>query len=102
MGDGHKHYVRMDVNNIIIKRFSTAFEDPFETDVCVATDAGRHYNEPVTNERGQYIAKWIDDAEVARTQSELDTEWDARPPDQPSQESRLASAEAAILSLMGL
>lgn len=101
--DGYKHYIRLDANNIIVMRYSSAFvEQPLETDICINENGGRHYNDPVSNERGQHIYKWVDGAEVPRTQTELDAEWDARPPEPPSQESRLSSAEAAILSLMGL
>jgi hypothetical protein len=100
--DGYSHYIRLDANNIIIYRFSDAFETPLQTDICVATDADRHYNDPYTNERGQFIFKWENGSMVSRTQSELDVEWNNRPPQPPSTEDRLAAAESALLSIMGL
>lgn len=99
--EGYRHYIRTDANNIIIKRFSSAFEQPLETDICVNENGGRHYNDSVTNERGQYIAKWENGEEVARTQAELDTEWNTRPiPPDPDEE--LATAIQAATTLDGL
>lgn len=103
--DGNNHYIRTDTNGIVILAFSDAFPEiatPEPTDICVATDAGRHYNPQLTNERGQYLYKWDGTQMVERSQSELDTEWSARPAPPPSENDRLASLEAALLSLMGL
>lgn len=99
--DGYKHYIRVDINNFIILRYSSAFIEPQVGDICVNENGGRHYNEPVTNERGQYIAKWINGAEVARTQTELDIEWNARPIP-PDPDAELATAIQAATTLDGL
>lgn len=103
--DGYKHYIRLNEDNFIILRFSSAFPEtaiPQVGDICVNEDGDRHYNEPVTNGRGQYIAKWVNGAEVARTEQEVDAEWNARPPEPPSLEERLRAIEDAQLASMGL
>jgi hypothetical protein len=81
--DGYKHYIRLDESDLIVKRLSTAFEQPIETDICVNENASRHYNDTVTNERGQYIAKWIDGVEVERSDQELVDEWNQNLLDNP-------------------
>jgi hypothetical protein len=83
--NGYKHYIRTNESNVIIKRFSSAFEDPEEGDICVNENGGRHYNDPVTNERGQCNRQWIGGNEFPRPQVDLDAEWNARPPDPPSE-----------------
>jgi hypothetical protein len=69
--DGYKHYIRVDANNIVIHAFSDAFEQPQDGDICVATDAGRHYNPQLTNEQGRYIYKYVDGQMVERSIDEL-------------------------------
>lgn len=83
--DGYKHYIRINSSNVIIHRFSSAFEEPQPGDICVNENGGRHYNEPIVNERGQYDRKWLDDEELPRSQEELDMEWLERPPDPPTE-----------------
>lgn len=39
-----KHYIRVDENGLIIKSFTTAFEQPLDGDICVNEDGGRHFN----------------------------------------------------------
>ncbi|UKS27206.1 hypothetical protein LOZ80_38100 [Paenibacillus sp. HWE-109] len=100
--DGYKHYIRIDTNNIVTHGFSDAFEQPQQGDVQLDGEFGRHFQTPLTTGRGQYKYKLIDGIITERTQTELDAEWAARPPAEPSTESRLAAAEAALLALMGL
>lgn len=84
--DGYKHYIRLKENDvIIIKRFSSAFEEPQEGDICVNEDGGRHFNDPITNERGQYDRQWISGQEILRSREVLDAEWLERPPEPPSE-----------------
>lgn len=85
---GYKHYIRVQ-NGIITHRFSDAFEQPQEGDICVATNAERHYNEPVKNERGQYNRQWIGGNEFPRSQEELDAEWANRPPQPPTVDDKI-------------
>lgn len=98
--DGYKHYIRVDANNIVIHAFSDAFEQPQDGDILVESDAGRHYNLQLMNERGQYIYKVVNGQMVARTQTELDTEWAARPTPPPSQDDRIKALEDALLQMM--
>lgn len=50
----NKHYIRTE-NNIVIKGFSDAFEKPLDTDICINTKGGRHFeingciNPPLVN-----------------------------------------------------
>jgi len=97
---GYRHYIRLNEDGLIIKRFSDAFDNPQEGDICVKDDADRHYNDPVMSVRGQYISKWVNGEEVLRTQGELDAEWVARPPSPPTLQERLEAAEQALLALM--
>ena len=38
----NKHYIRVE-NGYVIKGFSTAFESPLETDICINEKGGRHF-----------------------------------------------------------
>lgn len=38
-----KHYIRLNPKNQIIKGFSTDFESPLETDICINEDGQRHF-----------------------------------------------------------
>lgn len=97
--DGYKHYIRVENGNVT-KGFSDAFEQTLETDILYAEDTGRHFQIQMTNERGQYIYKWENEM-VERTQTELDTEWDARPiPPDPDVE--LAEAIEAATTIAEL
>lgn len=89
--NGYKHYIRTDAAGVIIHRFSNAFEEPLPSDICVNEDGGRHYNDPVTNERGQFFARWDETQEVARSQTELDAEY-AAIPKPPDPDAELAAA----------
>jgi len=98
--EGYKHYVRLNEQGSIIKRFSDAFEQPQTGDICIAENAGRHYNDSVFNERLQYTFKWDGTAEVLRSQAELDAEWSARPPEPPSIADKVAHLQAESVDNM--
>jgi hypothetical protein len=102
--DGYKHYIRIDINNIIIHGFSDAFEQPITNDIQLTGDFGRHFQIQLISPqpRSQFIYKLINGSMVARTQEELDVEWNSRPTPPPTQEDRLKATEDAILALMGL
>ena len=40
----HKHYIRLNNKNHIIKGFSTAFEQPIGNDILIEETKERHYN----------------------------------------------------------
>jgi hypothetical protein len=86
---GYKHYIRTNEAGMIIYGFSSAFEQPLETDYLYAEEAPRHFHEsfaePLTNERGQYRFKVIDAEFIARSQEELDAEWQQQPPSPPTE-----------------
>jgi hypothetical protein len=41
----YKNYIRINSNNDVIKTFSTAFEQPEPTDICVNENGTRHFND---------------------------------------------------------
>jgi len=98
--EGYKHYIRINEQGIIVKRFSDAFEQPRSSDICVAENAGRHYNAPVHNERGQFAFKWNGTGEEARSQAELDFEWGVRPPVPPSIADKVAHLQTESVDTM--
>ncbi|WP_163854653.1 hypothetical protein [Paenibacillus elgii] len=102
--DGYKHYVRIDAAGLIIHGFSTAFETPEPTDICIDENAGRHFTLDLRNDRGQFRYRYEKGAIAERNQSELDAEWEARPlvPPTPDQlrERRIADLEKALASVI--
>lgn len=69
--DGNNHYIKIDVNNIVITAFSDDFQASTPTDILIESNAGRHYNPQLTNEKGQYIYKYINSQMLLRTDVEL-------------------------------
>lgn len=105
--DGYKHYIRTNEAGIIVLGFSSAFPEiaePQEDDIIIMENGPRHFHEvfpePLLNGYNQYQFKWDGTQIVERTQSELDDEWEARPPQPPSLEQRLEAAEQAMLAMM--
>lgn len=96
--DGYKQFIRPDVNSIVVKGFTDAFEQPLTGDLQLTGQDGRHFQMQLTNVRGQYLYKVVSGQMVQRTQTELDTEWAARtiPPD-PDAELTLAITNAVTL-----
>lgn len=66
--DGNSHYITVDSNNFVIDAFSDAFRQPQSTDICVATNADRHYNPVIRDSLGNPICKWNGTQMVDRTQ----------------------------------
>lgn len=104
--DGNNHYIRLNEVGSIFHGFSSAFEQPQENDICIMEDGPRHFSqvwpEPLTNERGQYRYKWVNGERVDRTQSELDAEWSARPPEPPTQAEEIANLKQLVADLASL
>ena len=74
----NKHYIRLNKNGFIIKSFSTAFEQPLDTDVYIE-DGGRHYNLPNIYDDNnipqlQYIDGKIVEVENVEANKELELE----------------------------
>lgn len=82
----NKHYIRLDVNNNIIKGFSDAFETPLETDICICEDGGRQFelggfvNPCLCDDCACYMYKRVDNSLYAKTAEELQAEHDLLPP----------------------
>jgi hypothetical protein len=104
MKTGYNHYIRTNEAGIVIHGFSDAFEQPQDGDILVLENGPRHFHEawpePLRNERGQYLFRWIDGQCVERSQEELDAEWAQRPPGPPTLQQRLEAAEQALIALM--
>lgn len=72
-----KHYIRIDAENRITKGFSDVFEQPFDSDICINEQGGRHFemlgivNPPLTEENGVYIYKYEDGMVLERTAEEI-------------------------------
>lgn len=96
----YNHYIRIDANNIIIHGFSDAFEEPQKDDIQLTGEFGRHFQVQLTNERGQFIYKWEDNAMVERTQTELDAEIQALPPKPPSLQDQVIAIQQVINLLL--
>lgn len=54
----YKHYVKLDENNFIIHGFSSAFQKPEESDICINESAGRHFNLIIRDAHGRPFLKW--------------------------------------------
>lgn len=102
--NGYNHYIRTNEAGMIIHGFSSAFEQPLETDYLFAEEAPRHFHEsftePLTNERGQYRFKVVGAVFEKRSQTELDAEWLQQPSATMTAEERIAELEAENLSNM--
>lgn len=73
-------YIRVDLNNNIIKGFSDVFEAPIEGDICIDDSDTRHFhiageaNPPLCNVDGVYLYKYIDGEIVKKTADEITAE----------------------------
>lgn len=72
---GNKHYIRLN-NNVIIKGFSDAFENPQESDICITEIGGRHFELNGTTNPSLYdglvhLYKYVDGEVIERTEEEL-------------------------------
>ena len=71
-----KHYIRLDSNNNITHGFSTDFEQPIETDICINEDGERQFelngkiNPSLNNIQGRYNYKFIDNKVIEKTEEE--------------------------------
>jgi len=93
----NKHYIRVDENNLIIKSFSDAFEQPTESDIFIE-EGGRHYNLDLLSED---IWKYKYDNGIREcTQVEVDLYKSTIPIPPPTMEYRLQAQAEAIMTLM--
>lgn len=73
-----KHYIRVE-NGLVVKGFSTAFEEPLETDICINEKGGRHFeidgemNPVLLNDNNTHVYRY--DTELRKaTEEELTSE----------------------------
>lgn len=71
-------YIRTDAAGLVVRGFTTAFEQPQTGDILVSGQNGRHFNIQLTNDRGQPLYRIVNGGMIARSQVELDEEWAAR------------------------
>jgi len=62
----YKHYIRINTDSLIIKSFSTAFEQPQEGDILICESNGRHYNLDLFNINGIPKYEYIDNQIILR------------------------------------
>ena len=100
-----KHYVIINENGVIIKGFSTDFEQPNNVDICICEDGGRHFelngviNPSLFNYYGAPLYKMVDGKVVARTQEEIEAAKVEVVPIQTIEE-RTRALENAMLELI--
>lgn len=105
-----KHYIRLDSSNRVVKGFSTDFEEPLETDICITEKGGRHFelngdvNPPLVNMDGIHIYKYIDGKVVETTEEERKTELENlhQIPKTESLEVEISNLTIALASMMGV
>lgn len=104
-----KHYIRLDNSNRIIKGFSTDFEEPLKTDICICEDGERHFelngviNPQLVNMDGTHIYKYIDNKVIETTEEERKAEIESYPkPTNQSLEDRVNNLTIALASMMGV
>lgn len=68
----YKHFIRLNDNKEVIKAFSSAFEQPEESDICINEDTmERHFNLSLLQD-GAYKYKYDGKNLVVRTREEID------------------------------
>jgi len=75
-----KHYIRANENKHIVHGFSTVFEQPLETDICINEDADRHFelldevNPPLKDKNGIFRFKQYYNNPTLRTDEDKQPE----------------------------
>jgi hypothetical protein len=102
MGE-YQHYIRTDVNGVVILGFTTGFPEiatPQPGDLLLPEYDVRQFQVELLTPipRSQFKYKVVDGVMVLRTQQELDAEWTARPP-APKTEIELMQEETTQMNL---
>lgn len=98
-----KHYIRLDNNNNIIKGFSTDFEQPIDTDICINENGNRQFelnyevNPPLVNSQRIYLYKYLSGEVVVKTDEEIQQEINNLPVVAP--QPTIADLQAQIFNL---
>ena len=78
-----KHYIRLD-GIYVIKSFSTDFEQPLKTDICVNEDGSRHFSLDTHNMQCLPNYKYVDGEILSTTEKDLQPLKDKMKADLPS------------------
>lgn len=102
--DGYKRYIKTKVvgtDTLVVDGYSDWQTDKFDpVDMQLSGTYTRQFDTPLLNDRMQFIYKLVNGSMVARSQAELDAEYNARPTPPPNQDDRIKSLEDALLSLL--
>lgn len=90
----YKHYVRVDDNNLIIKAFCNAFEQPQAGDILYRETDERHFNPMLFTAWGEPKYRYVSGEMVERLAEEL-----VPPPLPPDPDDELANAITAATTL---
>lgn len=103
LSENYKHYIRADESNVIIDGYSEWQSDKrVEDEIQLSGEFSRNFTINLLTERLQFKYKLVDGAIVARTQLELDDEWNMRPPEPPTIEQQLSDLQDVVnVLLMG-
>jgi len=79
MDNQTKHYIRVNENKHIVRGFSTAFEQPLETDICINEEGGRHFEllgeiNPTLKDGNRIFKYRFDNIPILRTAEEKQLE----------------------------
>ncbi|QJC52898.1 hypothetical protein HGI30_15875 [Paenibacillus albicereus] len=89
-------FIRTDAAGLVVRGFTTAFDQPQAGDILVSGQSGRHFNIPLTNDRGQPLYRITSGSMLARSQAELDEEWAARPVPKTQDQLRIEELERQL------
>lgn len=105
-----KHYIRVDARGVILYGFSSMFEQPLSTDICIRENGTTLFKLFDDGEENPFLCdyvtnvpkyKWAEDHVELRSVEEIQA--DVPPPVyMPSLEDRIAAIEALELERLGL
>ena len=101
-----KHYIEVDLADMVVHGFSDEFEQPAKNAICICEDGGRHFelngviNPPLVDYCGVPLYRFDGKKVVRRTQSEIESHITPHNPDAPSIEDRTSALESALLELI--
>lgn len=106
----NKHYIHIDQTSNITKGFSDAFEQPQLGDICIAEEAGRHFellgevNPPLMDANGVYLYRYTGGEVTAKTPEEIEEEAASKvieTPAVPTLEERVKAQSIIAAKAMG-
>lgn len=106
-----KHFITLESDSNLIKRgFSTVFEEPTDTDICINENSGRHFellgeiNPSTINVFGVHLYKYENGKVLETAEEERKTELDGftQIPKAETLEEKVNNLTLAMASLMGV